>query len=432
MMRDPSPDGRGAGVIVARLMALMLSGLLGLVLLEVGLRVARPEQFHPYYPNSAHHVYPSEEITPGVSGVSRFSTNSFGTRGREPSGRERLRILTIGGSTTADSLLDDSEAWPAVLEAKLNSEAASDDLVWVANSGVDGLNSHHHLMHATYLLPRLPQMDYVVVYAGMNDMGLWLHHREFDPDYLEDPDHWHNRIGEAFRSSAYTPDDWPVYKRTATWKALSRLKDRFLSARSREETQGHRVIVQDAQLEWLKEERKRRSERVRSLLPKGKMETLPLALQSYREILQRIAAEIRANGAEPIFITQAVQSVFRNEAERARLWMGELGDGEGYVSEDHYPGILDRFNQQMRDVAASDGILLIDLPHRIECDGSLFYDGMHFNEHGARVAATAIAEAIVEAGLLARAEAAADAPAQADRRRLPGHASPGSGALARQ
>jgi lysophospholipase L1-like esterase len=405
-------DDRVRG-LVARLAAAALSAVLGLALVETGLRILQPDRFHPYYPDSVHHVYPSEEITPGVAGVSRFSTNSFGTRGREPSGRERLRILTIGGSTTADSLLDDSEAWPAVLEERLDAEAGVEGFVWVANSGVDGLNSHHHLMHAKYLLPRLPRMDYVIVYAGANDMGLWFHHRDFDPDYLDDPAHWSHRIGEAFRWSAYTPEDWPFYKHTATWKALSRLKDRLQSARSREESNGQRVIVQDAQLEWLKEERRRRNERVRGLLPQGKMETLPVALQSYGEILERIATEIRGHGAEPIFITQAVQARFRSEEERARLWMGELADGEGYVSEEQYPLILDRFNERMAEVATAEGILLVDLPALIEPDGSLFYDGMHFNERGAREAATAIAASLVEAGLLARAGADGEAPSHA-------------------
>src|SRR5688572_21902752 len=166
-----------------------------------------------YYPNSVAHLYPSEQITPGVSGVTRFSTNSYGTRGRQPTGQERLRILTVGGSTTACTVLDDQETWPAVLERLL--DPGGNNAVWVANSGVDGLLSHHHLMHAKYLLPTLPRIDYVIVYAGLNDMGLWLHRKEFDPDYLRDSDNWSNRVGEAFRWSAYTPADWPIYKRAA-------------------------------------------------------------------------------------------------------------------------------------------------------------------------------------------------------------------------
>lgn len=382
-----------------RLTALLVSTALALLLLEIGLRAFYgSDYFYPYFPGSVRHFYPSEEITPGVSGVSRFSTSSFGTRGREPSGDESLTILTIGGSTTADTVLDDSEAWPARLEARLN-EAVGSGRVWVANAGVDGLNSQHHLMHAIYLLPRLPPIDYVIVYAGSNDLGLWFNHRELAPDYLDIPDNWNARIAEAFRWSQYTPPDWPVYKRTALWKAASRAKDRFLTARALEAEDRH-VIVQDAQLRWLEEERARRQEAATELLPRAKLETLPLALAGYGETLGRIADEIRANGSEPIFMTQAVQAVFENDAERGRVWMGALHGGEAYVSEDQIPELLGSFNARMFEVASEKGVAVLDLPARLAPDGALFYDGMHFNEAGADAAAAAIAEFFGERGFL--------------------------------
>ena len=386
--------------VVFAFIALSLSASLVLALLEVGLRVfLGADEFYPYYPNSVKLVYPSPEITPGVSGVTRFSTNSFGTRGREPNGEEQWRILAIGGSTTADTLLDDTEAWPARLEHYLNAELGGGEKVWVANSGIDGRNSHHHLMHAIYFLPQLPPMDYVIVYAGGNDMGHWFHHREFDPDFLDDPDHWNQRIGEAFRWSQYTPPDFPIYKRTAIWKTLSRIKDRFQTA-SAKETEDTRAIVQDAQLRWLEKERKRRKERARNLLPKAKLDTLPIALESYGEVLTRIADEIRARGVEPIFITQVVQSIFRNDEERDRLWMGELYGGEAYVSEDQVPEIMSQFNSRMMQVAREKNVIALDLPPRMDSDGDNFYDGMHFNERGADAAAAAIAAFFWEQELL--------------------------------
>src|SRR5688500_14608657 len=112
-------------------------------------------------------------------------------------------------------------------------------------------------MHAKYLLPTLPRIDYVIVYAGLNDMGLWLHRKEFDPDYLRDSDNWSNRVGEAFRWSAYTPADWPIYKRAALWKLASRLKDIYFSKQSRA---ADRAFIQDAELKWLEEARRQRRE----------------------------------------------------------------------------------------------------------------------------------------------------------------------------
>lgn len=372
---------------------IFLVGLISLLILELGLRLFRDtDKFFPHFPNSVRHFYPSESITPGVSGVSSFSTNSFGGRGREPNSSDRLRILTIGGSTTADTILDDEEAWPALLERYLNDGRDKTDQVWVINSGVDGLNSHHHLMHAKYFLPQLPGINYVIIYAGANDMGMWFHNREFDPQYLAKQENWNSRIGEAFRWSTYTPRHWPIYKQLELWKTASRLKDIYLTHLFQESA--NNVIVQDAELKWLKEQRRRRKEIEAQLLALGKLETLDIALDSYESVIQQIVQEIRQNGAEPILVPQIVQSIFISEEERSRLWMGILNEGEGYVSEEQYPAILNQYNERMRAVAARKDVFLIDLPKMLDTGSALFYDGMHFNELGAQRSAAVIADYI--------------------------------------
>ena len=111
--------------------------------------------------------------------------------------------------------------------------------------------------------------------------------------------------------------------------------------------------------------------------------------------------ELRKNGVEPILVQQVKQSIFRNQEERDRLWMGALEGGESYVSEDQSPLILAEYNRRMADVARSHGVLLIELPKLLDQGSSLFYDGLHFNEEGARAAARAIADAMIEEGLLA-------------------------------
>jgi len=383
----------------------LLTGIACLAILEFGLRLLRSDdRYYPYYPNSTKLSYPTEAVTPGVTGVSRFTANSLGTRGREPNGRERLRILTIGGSTTADTVLDDTEAWAAVLEHNLDEALGKPGSAWVANSGIDGLNSHHHLVHAKFLVPRLLPLDYVIVHAGANDLGLWMHHEDFDPHYLEDPDNWNGRIGESFRWSWHTPKHWPLYKRTELWKTLSWLKDRVESARKADADE----IVQDAQLAWLEERRRKRKERESRLLPQGKMAKLPEALDSYEGMLDRIVLALRDHGVEPVLMQQVAQSIFRNQEERDRLWMGEIDGGDAYVSEDQYPAILAEYNRRMAEVAASRGVLLVELPERIEQDASLFYDGLHFNERGARAVARVLADSLIAAGALKRAREGTD------------------------
>jgi lysophospholipase L1-like esterase len=372
-----------------------------LILMEIGLRVfLGSDFFYPYYPHSVSYNYPSEEITPGVSGVSRFTTNSFGARGRELNGREQLKILTVGGSTTACTVLDDSKTWPAVLERLLGELMGDKELVWVANSGIDGLFSHHHLMHAKYYLPGLPHIDYVIVYAGMNDMGYWFHHKDFDPNYLSKPEHWNTRVGESFRWSAYTPSDLPIYQRLAIWRTASRVKNAYFSKYNAEVGDRNGAFIQDAQLKWLQQARKMRNELKAKLLPEGKLENLPTALDSYESVIRQIVREVRRNGSEPILMAQAVQRLFMSDKERARLWMGVLNEGEGYVSEEQSPAILDQYNRRMGRVALDEHVSFIDLPAALELGAGPFYDGVHFNDRGAAQTAKVVANFFVERGLM--------------------------------
>jgi hypothetical protein len=224
----------------------------------------------------------------------------------------------------------------------------------------------------------------------------------FDPDYLSKPTNWNNRVGEAFRWSAYTPQDLPIYKRLALWKLAARVKDLYLSRQNT--TDNQRVIVQDAQLRWLEEARRFRRERQSQFLAQAKLQTLPAALDSYESVLARIVREIRSNGSKPILMTQAVQTRFSSDEQIARLWMGVLNEGEGHVSEEQYPAVLEQYNQRMRNVAREHNALLIDLAAELEPGPRPYYDGIHFNEWGAAEAAKLIAKFFVQEKLLSQAD----------------------------
>ncbi len=369
-----------------------VSLLLLFALTEGILRLVRPDRFYPYHRNSRQLFYPSEQATPGVTGISRFTTNSLGTRGPELDG-ERVRILTIGGSTTACTVLDDDETWPALLMEYLGRDAGDPSRVWVTNSGVDGQNSHHHIMHAKYLLPRLPAIDYVILYAGLNDVGMWLYSTDFDPHALDDPAYWDHRIGEAFRVSNFTPAAYPWYKHLELWKRASIAKD-LLRSRFQKEPPSEGAFVQDAELEWMEEARQQRHERAKEFVHRAKMDTLPAALDSYGANLERIAQLVRTAEAEPIFVAQAIQHQFLDESERRRLWMGAMDGGKTYVKEEQMLELLRAYNQRMREVAERQGVLFIDLPGLLHGHKDLFYDGVHLNEAGARAMARVLADRI--------------------------------------
>lgn len=377
----------------------MLAGLaaavcvvLLVVVVEVGLRLTSDKnRFYPHHPGTVKVMYPSEEVTPGISDPSYVTANSFGARGPEL-GDQPIRILTIGGSTTACTALDDGEAWPALLMEELN-EKAGDDQVWVTNSGIDGHTSQHHLMHVKYFLPQLPPMTHVIVYAGVNDAGNWLYVSDWDPNYLDDPDNWNARLAESFRFSNFTPPEWPWYKHLELWRRASLMKARFQSLQVERERERGR-IQQDENFEWMREERQRRAEAAKVQVHRAKMETLDAALESYARNLVQIIELSRAQGAEPILMAQALDHLILDAEERRAFWMGAMDGGETYAREEQMRELIAAFNQRMREVAAEEKVLFVDLPALLHEERELFYDGLHFNEHGARTTARVLGDVL--------------------------------------
>ena len=376
--------------ILKRLTILCVAMVAALGSIEVILRLTRdPNLFLPHHKNSVMLFYPNEKVTPGVSGVTRLTTNEYGCRGPEYA-QQRLKLLTVGGSTTACTVLDDTEAWPQLLMDGVNRRAGDPKLLWVTNSGIDGKNSRHHVMHAKYLLPRLPRMDYLLLYAGLNDAGAWLYQTQFDSEEMERPDRVACLIGESFRVSSFTPDSMPWFKYLETWKRLSMLKDRMTSATNRERVRTG--IYQDDQLQWLVEERRRRADVNTNFVHVAKRETLPIAQRFYANNLRTIAALARARGCEPIFVSQATQWQGLNAAQKRNLWMGAMDGGTSYVKEEEMDEILTEFKKTMREVAAELKAHFFDLDAAIKGHPEFYYDSCHFNEAGARAVAEQLTE----------------------------------------
>src|SRR5688500_2898890 len=75
-------------------------------------------------------VRPQPEMRRGIQGVSHYRVNWSGIRGRPFSNSNEYRILAVGGSTTECAVLDDSEAWPRLLEDRLGTTTGGQS-TWV-------------------------------------------------------------------------------------------------------------------------------------------------------------------------------------------------------------------------------------------------------------------------------------------------------------
>lgn len=378
-----------------RLLLLAGSGLFAVCTAEGVLRLFRSDdRFLPHHVNAHEINYPDEENMPGVSGVSDFTTNSLGCRGPEYDG-QRLKLLTVGGSTTACMALDDEEAWPQLVMDRVN-ETRGESYLWVTNSGIDGRNSRHHIMHATYLVPKIEGLDYVLYYCGLNDLGGWLYRETFDPHYLDDPENWDEAIATGFRLSNYTSRDLPWYKHLELWKRASQIKSRWLS-RKIQDSRERGVIIEDHRFEWLREQQAHRAAMEVELIPRAKRDTFGDALGEYERNLHRLIELTRQAGAEPIFVAQFTAWDIADEEAKKRFWMGLMNGGTAAIEGPEFQLHMDRYNVVMRDVAAAEGVPFIDLPAGLApIRDDVTFDGCHFNEFGARETARVISDYLLE------------------------------------
>jgi lysophospholipase L1-like esterase len=378
-----------------RLLAVALSGLLAVAVLEAALRLTRDHgRFYPYRKNSVTASYPTPEITGGVSGVAYFTTNSFGCRGPELA-NQKHRLLTIGGSTTACTVLNDDETWPQLVMDNVNKHFGQDDFLWVTNSGTDGHQTRQHILHAKYLVPKIPQLDHVLIYCGINDLGGWLiQDKDFDHHFPLTPESINAQIPHAFRVSNYNLPEDPWYRHLELWKRASALKSAYFTRRL-VATRAHGGIVEDDRLKWLEVMRQSRAQRKKRVVDRAKMETLDDALDAFDEKLTAIIELVRQAKSEPIFMVQAMQFDELNEEEKKNLWLGAMDGGETYVEITEQQELLRKFNARLEAVAKRHDVLVIPLPKLLEGKKDLYYDSVHVHEAGAREVARVVADFLI-------------------------------------
>ncbi|MBE7560628.1 SGNH/GDSL hydrolase family protein [bacterium] len=356
---------------------LVVAGLVvGVALGELLLRAVLPaaaDKYYPWYPRFAHAFRPDPKVVPGVSGIAHFTTNKWGLRGSEFNDQQDYRILAVGGSTTECLYLDDTEAWPHLVEAGLN-EWGKLGRVWVGNAGRSGLCTREHVAYMTYLPPQYPRLDAAIFLVGANDLAKFLlQGRAFDPNFSDTP---HGREVTLYRGFSVFPGNSRLefFEATGYGRLWRRLSDRW-SRRS------HGGLVLDDVGQCYIDARQRRAAAVKyATLP-----DLEPALAAYAEELSRIIALCRKQAIRPVFMTQPVLwGEGLSPEDEALLWFGDVMGSPNFYSSAALGEGMARFNHQLLEVCRQHGVECIDLVPLLPRDTSVFYDDMHFNEAGSR------------------------------------------------
>lgn len=98
-----------------------------------------------------------------------FKKNSLGFRGDEifP---DKIDIIFMGGSTTAQRYLNERDTWVSKLEQKFISKGMS---VKFVNAGIDGQSSFGHIWNLKNWVPKIKKINpsYIIFYMGLNEYG---------------------------------------------------------------------------------------------------------------------------------------------------------------------------------------------------------------------------------------------------------------------
>jgi lysophospholipase L1-like esterase len=393
--RSQQGSGGRTGARLAQV-GFALAGLaLGAAIVEACCRLALDDGYYVWPPGLEMTLEPDPEIVPGVSGTSRLTINGLGMRGDAFGDDPQYRILAVGGSTTWCAYLDDAETWPQLVEERLDAVLGS-GAVWVGNVGKPGHTTVQHVLQVEKLLEQHPRIDAVVLLVGVNDLLVsLLPASAWSAGLARGRGSGSKQAADAALRSAFSvlprgSVDGPWHERTGLghWWASRHPEAPAEAAAARITPRGESVLRWRAY--------RRRASRFREDLP-----DLSAPLERYARDLEAIAAEARARGVRPIFLTQpTLWSAELSDAEEDLLWMGgppldRLENGAVYYSAGALAAGMRLYNERLLRTCREHGVECLDVAARLPRDTTVFYDDAHFTEEGARLLAGLVAQELL-------------------------------------
>jgi lysophospholipase L1-like esterase len=371
--------------VLINMSLVLLGSLIGLGLVEVvgHFILPSPRTYYPWTPHLQLVFEPIPDAMPGIRGLSHFITNSQGIRGDELNPAIDYAVLAIGGSTTECLYLDQSEAWPQLLQDKLNQP--DDGLqIWVGNAGRSGRTTREYFVMMKYLLPQYPEIDTVIILTGINDLSQWLLQGEDYAEVSSDPNGEQLLIERTFEHLAFQDPFLPRYQQSASWRLLS---GAFASRQQAEAIEDLYVEDKVGRNYIL-----RREERQQAAMN----ETLPhltAALDEYSHNLVSIAELADSEGVRLVLMTQpTLWHDNLSQAETSLLWFGSGPERKFFYSVEALMVGMAAFNERTMEACSLYQVECLDLATMLPQDTTIFYDDVHFNEGGAEKVAHVVSD----------------------------------------
>jgi len=276
----------------------------------------------------------------GLDSVIYYSVNKLGFRGEEKPENfgELYSIITIGGSTTECSLLDDSKTWTAQLGKKLKKNHPG---IWINNAGMDGATTYgHSILLDDYVLKLKPKM--VVFLIGINDRGR--------KDFSNEDGNLIDRRESFFRK---------LVKKSEVANLANNL---YLMYRTHKVNIGHilnnnkPIAVPDSGT----------AVKIDSVKLEELLRPYRKDVPQYTERVRLLATKCLKNNIRPVFVTQPL------------VYGGD------------YWELMELYNKAVISVCKELNVECIDLANELKKDPHYFYDEMHYTNQGADSVASII------------------------------------------
>jgi lysophospholipase L1-like esterase len=364
---NPQPRSRVRAIFLNLL--LLLVGVVGaLVMLEILLRLYNPFQSRikgnriVLITNKQYHI--RNNIIPSLEPVVTVTRNSLGFRGPNPPPdlANDLSIVTIGGSTTQCFFLSDDKTWTARLSDLLQPSVAK---LWVNNAGLDGHSTFGHLVlledHVKNIHPKV-----AIFLVGANDVAR-------DPDVDFDAENVKSSI--SFRSPTAFVKSLSPYSEVAAlianlYRSLNAYREGLMHQKVDLKEQGYFDASPEVQQKYIA------------------ATAADHYLRGYESRLRQLVAVSKANGIEPVLVTQpllaggGIDDVTGVDLSRVRA--NPIANGKMWWDS------LEVYNDVTRRVGRENGLLVIDLARELPKSSRMFYDFVHFSAEGAQQVANII------------------------------------------
>lgn len=281
-----------------------------------------------------------------------YSRDKFGLRGISTFNQpEKIKILTVGGSTTDQRYLDDSKTWQEVLEKEYRNNNTE---MYISNAGVDGQSTYGHLKSFELWFSKIEKLQpkIILFYVGINDF------------YRVNSDSEYDNIQQLENRGLKTH----IKDKSVLYNVYRKLKG---IQKAKKYEVGHRKIdfsiinytkaaILDEKLIEMYDEKN---------------------LKAFKARIKKLIDYANNIKAIPIFITQPT---FMYKIRKGEVYgieqIKHIEDNYAYNGVGYYK-LLNKLNDVMREVSAPE--LVIDITNDSAWKAEDFYDYYHTTEVGA-------------------------------------------------